>query len=342
MPQHTTRPPRGRRIWTLSGVVTIFLLAVPVTFLVTKTGATSDGAMAVRPEGVRHATFTQPVTSVSVHSYGGDIRVIGGASTSRAHVTESISYDPRDPRPRVISAVAGGQLILDAPACATQDCSVGFTVTVPSKVAVSAKTDGGNAVVSGVANASLETDGGNIVVSGVAAAALDSGSGSVTATSVSGPLTVASDGGFQQLIGIGGTLKSEGGSNGVVAQEITGAAATITTDGGQLTAMGLAVAAATLDSGGADARVGFVRPPGIVVLSTDGGNAIAALPGGPYAVTADSDGGPEMVSIATSTTASRSVTVTTGGGSLVIAPASSSNPNVLVPVPPVPPAPPAP
>lgn len=348
-PPHTPRGPRGRRVWALSGVGTLFLLTLPLTLLVFKSGDPGGGPVMAQPTGIRTVTITQPVTSVSVQSYGGDVRVIGG-STSRVQVTESISYDPQQgPRPRVISAVADGQLVLDAPACMAQGCSVGFTLTVPSGVSVTAVTQGASATVSGVAGATLETDGGNIVVSGVATATLDSGGGNVLATAVSGPLTVTTDGGTQQLIDIGGTLKSESGGGDVVAQGITGTAASITTDGGQLTAMGVSVPALTLSSGGSDARIVFAAPPGVVVLTTDGGNAVLNVPGGPYALTAVSDGGPETVGIATNPTAGRSLNVTTGGGSLVVesstgsSPTSvsiSANPNVARPARPAPPPPP--
>jgi hypothetical protein len=66
------------------------------------------------------------------------------------------------------------------------------------------------------------------------------------------------------------------------------------------------------------------------------------VPGGPYALTADSGGGPQTVGIATSPAASRSLTVTTGDGALVIEPSTgsprtsvsmSASPNVAPPAP---------
>jgi hypothetical protein len=47
------------------------------------------------------------------------------------------------------------------------------------------------------------------------------------------------------------------------------------------------------------------------------------VPGGPYALNATSDGGgPQSVGIATDPAAHRSITVTSGGGSLEIEPAA--------------------
>jgi hypothetical protein len=44
------------------------------------------------------------------------------------------------------------------------------------------------------------------------------------------------------------------------------------------------------------------------------------VPGGPYALTADSGGGPEIVQIATDPAAHSSITITSGGGPLRIGP----------------------
>ena len=55
-------------------------------------------------------------------------------------------------------------------------------------------------------------------------------------------------------------------------------------------------------------------------VSTDGGAAILAVPGGPYAVAADSDGGPQSVAIATDPDARAALAVTSGGGPLRIEP----------------------
>jgi len=43
-----------------------------------------------------------------------------------------------------------------------------------------------------------------------------------------------------------------------------------------------------------------------------------SVPGGPYALTTNSDGAAQTIGIATSSAAHRSITVTTGGGPLII------------------------
>ncbi|HEX3962003.1 MAG TPA: DUF4097 family beta strand repeat-containing protein [Trebonia sp.] len=301
--------PRGRWIWVTSGAFMIIALGLPITGALVIAGNSGDPMVEhAFPAATRIVTISKQVTSVNVQSYGSDIRVIGDPRARSVRVTEVVQYDPsQGPSPVVTDTVSNGQLTLAAPACDTSNCSVGLTLTVPSRV-----------------TATAESDGGNVAVSGVAGATLDSGSGTVLATSVAGPLTVTSEGGDQTLAGIRGVLRTDSGGGDVFVQGVTGPAVTINTDDGNLTALGLAVPSAILSAGGGETRIEFATAPGSVDVTTDGGDATVVVPGGPYAVTADSGGGPESVGISTSPAARGSLTVTTGGGSLAILPASAS------------------
>jgi hypothetical protein len=62
-----------------------------------------------------------------------------------------------------------------------------------------------------------------------------------------------------------------------------------------------------------------------VSVDSGGGPAILSVPGGPYAVTADSGGAPQQVGIATDPAASRSIRVVSDGGSLQIEPAGAGS-----------------
>ena len=298
--------PRGRWIWVASGAFMIIVLGLPITRVMVRGGNGGDAMVEQAfPAATRVVTIIRQVTSVNVQSYGGDIRVVGDPRARGVKVTEMVQYDPsQEPAPVVTDTVSNGQLTLAAPACDTSNCSVGLTLTVPSRVTVTAVSDGGN-----------------VSVSGVAGATLDSGSGTVLATSVAGPLVVTSGGGDQFLAGIRGVLRTDSGGGDVTLQGITGPAATMSTDGGDLTALGLAAQSAILSADGGEARIEFAIAPGSVDVTTDGGNATVVVPGGPYAVTADSGGGPESVGILTSPTARDSLTIITGGGSLAIQPA---------------------
>jgi len=272
----------GRWVWGLSGLVTAAVLGVPLAHLITGVGDPQNA----RPQNVvtRTETVPQPVTSVVVDSYGGQVQVASGP-VSRVQVTETIMYDQQARPPVVIQSVSDGRLALSSRACASADCNVDFKVTVPPGVTVT-----------------VSTGGGPVTVSGTAGANLDSAGGPARATLIGGPLTVVTGGGPLALRGVAGPLHADTGGGNLVGQDLAAPTATITTGGG-------------------DATVVFSAAPKSVKLSTDGGTAVLAVPGGPYAVTADSGGGPESLGIATDPAARPTLTVSSGGGPLRIEPA---------------------
>ncbi len=273
----------GRWVWAVSGLATAAALAVSGTHLITMAGVHTG------PPPLETMTRTvivpQPVTSLNVQTYGGQVLVVTRPG-SQVQVTEKIGYDPSaGGPPAVAESVAGGQLALGDPACAQSDCNVDFTVTVPPGVTVTAATQGGLVSVSGTAGANLDSSGGD-----------------VHATRIDGPLTVTTGGGTLLLDGLTGALRAD-------------------TGGGSLIARGVSAATATVTTGGGDAMISFAAAPDTVTVSTDGGAALLNVPGGPYALTADSGGGPQWVGIATDPSARPSLTVTSGGGPLRIGPA---------------------
>ncbi len=305
----------GRWIWGLSGLITTAVLVVSGTALITSAGQAENAQP--QSTATRTVTVSQPVTSLTVQSYGGSVQVAAGP-VRHVEITETIMYDPQDGGapavasavptgpfsaspagvpstsgsslggpPAVVQSVSGGHLSLAAPACATSDCSVGFSVITPIEHRQAA---------------TATTEGGPVTVSGIAGANLDSGNGSVSATNIGGPLTVNTGGGSLRLDGLTGILN-------------------VDTGGGSLTAQGIAATSATITTGGGDARMTFSTAPDSVIVSTDGGSAQLAVPGGPYALNADSDGGPQSVGIATDPDAHRSITVISGGGPLLVGPA---------------------
>lgn len=381
----------GGWIWSAVGVVTILALAVPGTWAFTRAGNAGGFPQQSAAVPTRTVVVTHPVTALSVESYGAPIRVVG-RPVSQVTVTEAISFDPdMGGPPQVTDRVTRGLLTLAAPACQQQDCSVGFTVIVPSGIAVSAVGDSGPVGVSGAKTTTIDSgggpvtatdisgqltvnaEGGDVTVSRAAAAVLDSGGGSVTATGIAGDLAVQANGGPVSVSGAGaadlnsgggpvtaadisGPLRvtAEGGSitvthapsadldsgggpvtvasvhgplhvqadgNDVQADDVTGALS-VDTGGGRLTAARLTSATATVTCEGGDAVLGFLSPPENVQVQTGGGMATLSLPGGPYAVSANSGSeGPESVTVATSPSASRTVNVSTEGGPIQISPA---------------------
>jgi len=253
----------GRWVWGLSGLVTAAVLGVPLAHLITGVGD-PQGAW---PQHVvtRTETVAQPVTSLVVDSYGGQVRVAAGP-VSRVQVTETIMYDQQTRLPAVMQSVSDGRLALSSRACASTGCTVDFRMTVPPGVTVA-----------------VSTGGGQVTVSGTAGADLDSGGGPATATLIGGPLTVVTGGG------------------NLLAQDITAATATITTGGGDATVVfsaapksvklstdgGMAVLAVpggpyavTADSGGGPESLGIATDPAArpTLTVSSGGGALRIEP----------------------------------------------------------------
>jgi hypothetical protein len=107
----------------------------------------------------RTETVPQPVTSLVVDSYGGQVQVASGP-VSRVQVTETIMYDQQTRLPAVLQSVSGGRLALSSRACASTGCSVDFRMTVPPGVTATVSTGGGPVTVSGIAGANLDSGGG--------------------------------------------------------------------------------------------------------------------------------------------------------------------------------------
>jgi len=339
-----TAPRRGRRgrwVWSLSGVVTIALLAIPGTYLVTTAGSPTNSPAQLSAVPTRTITVTQPVTSLNIESYGAPITIVAGP-VRHVQVTEAITFDPDNGGPpHVAQSVSRGLLTLSAPECGRSPCSVGYSVTVPSDVAVTAESDGGPVTVSGVAGANLDsqggpmdlsgiggpltasTEGGQLTVSGAGEANLDSGNGSVRATDIRGPLTVNTEGGDLTLDGLAGPLDADTGNGNLLARHVAAVTAAVSTEGGDADiAFTTAPELVTVNTGGGNARIGFAVAPLSVDVNTEGGDALLTVPGGPYALDADSVGGPQSVAIPTDPAAHRSITVTSGGGTLLVEPAA--------------------
>lgn len=349
--RQVTRP--GRLFWGISGVITVVVLGTGGAHLILNAGQPNN-AFTMSAVPTRTVTITQPVTSVNVQSYGAPIQITTGTGPD-VTVAEAVTYPGGESSPAVTAQVTGGQLILAAPSCADSPCSVGFTVTLPRRVPVTAASAGGDIIISGAAGASLDSgggavratnvtgslgitsEGGPVFVDSAAGANVDSGGGVVQAARIFGQLTVSTEGGPLTISGLTGALHADTGGGTLNAEGVSAPSAAVTTEGG-------------------DAWLGFATAPDSVQVDTGGGAADLTVPGGPYALTADDGGGgPELISIATNPAATRSITVSTNGGPLRInagAVGSSSDTKVgdtgvrngprKPPAPPKPPTPPTP
>jgi hypothetical protein len=216
----------GRRIWAASGLITAAAMIVVTVLLIAPAPDSPQNAFAqpqsVQVQGIppqaeitatRTVTVPQPVTSLTVLSYGGPVEVTGGAA-GRVQVTETIGYQGSPPP--VTEQLSGGHLLLADPACSVSGpsaaaCSVSFTVLVPAGVRVAVVTDGGPARLTFAAppdSVSVTTGGGPATVNvpgGPYALIADSGGGPeiiaiATDPSATRSITVSTGGG-QLLVG---------------------------------------------------------------------------------------------------------------------------------------------
>ena len=218
----------GRRIWAFSGMVVAATLTIGTVLLIAPAadspqdaGAQAQSAQPIggQPQVAQvHATTTrtvtvpQPVTSLTVLSYGAPVQITGGP-VARVQVTEAISDDGG--LPPVTEQVSGGHLLLADPVCSVPAssaaaCSVSFTVIVPAGVRVAVDTDGGPARLTFADppdSVSVSTGGGPATLSvpgGPYALTADSGGGQeiiaiATDPSAGRTITVSTAGGPLQV-----------------------------------------------------------------------------------------------------------------------------------------------
>jgi hypothetical protein len=183
----------GQWIWRTSGLITTAALVFVGAHLFARAGGFPEHAQP-QATATRTVTVAEPVTSLTVQSYGGSVQITG-APVDHVQITETLMYDapggnlsavpqsasaspvsasPAAPGaapgvPAVAQSVSGGHLSLGDPECASSDCSVNFAVTVPVDVTVTVVTEGGSISVSGVAGANLDAGGGLVRATGIGA-----------------------------------------------------------------------------------------------------------------------------------------------------------------------------
>jgi hypothetical protein len=325
---------RGRWIWTLTGLATTGLLAWPVLVLILNAGNSGQGEfVTAAPVATRTITVTQPVTSLSVDSYGAPIQITAGRVHSIT-VHEAISYSGPGQASAVTDTVSHGRLTLAAPVCADTGCSVGFTVTVPPGVAVTADSENGGIAVAGVAGANLDSDGGNVQASHIhgplsissedggitvsdvdspGGANLDSGGGPVQASHIDGPLTIASEDGditVSDVTAPGLNLDSGGGP--IQVARVVGPL-TIASEDGNVTVNGLT---GDLDADTGGGGIAGDITSGRASVQTEDGSAALTFYSGPAYVFVDTGGGPAQLTFDKAPTA---VTLNTEDGSATVA-----------------------
>jgi len=290
--------PVNRLIWGASGVVTAVVLAIPGTRFLTRADV-NQGVPSISAAPV--ATLPAAPGGLTVYGCGANVRILA-APVSQIQVTEQGQYTKgQDISPSVTWSLSGRQVMLGDQGCASQFIPSGYILTVPKGTPVTVNSGSGSVQIVGTAMATVDSEGGNVSVNGTPGVNVDSGSGFVNATDIDGPLTVDSEGGNVSISALTGTLNTNTGSGDLSASDLDTTDANATTEGG-------------------NARMVFANSPQTVNLITGGGDAVVDVPDGPYALTATTGGGSWSVGIATNPQAHKTLTITTNGGNLLVAP----------------------
>jgi DUF4097 and DUF4098 domain-containing protein YvlB len=272
-----------------------FVVIVPANFPPVTVSAASDGG-AVSVSGVAAADIDSSSGTVSasdvqglltVTSEGGDITASGAGSASLDSGSGNVSA----------SEIPGALTIT----------SEGGNIGVHDTGSATLNSGSGQVNASAVAGTlDVTSAGGTVNIAGARGVTVNSGSGDVTAHSVDGPLNATTSGGKLQVDGLTGALTADTGSGNLTASGVASATARVTTEGGS-------------------ASMTFTTAPQSVLVTTGSGDAVLVLPGGPYDVSAQSAGGPELVSVPVSPSASSIIAVSTGGGELQVKPPAAGS-----------------
>jgi hypothetical protein len=277
------RAGRGRLRMT-PGRRTALVFGVPVCVaLVAATGLSFVADLGTANFPV-HYTFPATANRIAVSTDGGQLTLAQAATQYQATLTGTAQYSllRPNPVPTFIGGVASYDYHCRSP---FGSCGLTATVTIPTGMAASMSTGGGNAEVTGTTgNVTLNTGGGELTAQDVSGAVtLTTGGGNITADSASGPLTLE-------------------------------------TDGGSILANAIRSLGVTASSGGGNITIYFTAVPGDVNVSTAGGDITIVVPNGPatYNVTASTDGGSVSDGVHRSRTSPNVITATSGGGDITI------------------------
>jgi hypothetical protein len=163
---------------------------------------------------------------------------------------------------------------------------------------------------------------GTLQVPAHTSVSLSTAGGDVTIPGFTGSwLTVNTDGGTLTAGGLAGRLDLSTGGGDVTAAALDGPVR-VHTDGGDLTARAVRAPTASIGTGGGDVWLAFAAAPDSLQVNSDGGDVTLVLPPGQYRVLANTDGGSLSNGVGDDPSAARSVTVDSGGGNITISAAS--------------------
>lgn len=189
--------PRRRRWWVAIGGVLAFATVAWATLNVV-------ALLAHRTTTARHEYAAAGVTSLSVTTGTGDVRIVGTES-DRITVTSTIDEGLRTPRNT--QELRGGVLSIDSacPSFSIMWCGVSYLIEVPGDRPLTLRTGTGDITISGVtADLTVSTDTGDVSISGAGPSAVDAstdtGDVSIDFAAAPSAVTLRSDTGNLHLV----------------------------------------------------------------------------------------------------------------------------------------------
>jgi hypothetical protein len=277
----------GRGLTLLAGVpVAVILIAI--------TGFQFVGAVG-RASFPVSQKLTVRAGQFALHTGGGDVNLRGTPGRgSTARLAGTVSYSLVRPEVFLDDGAGRSGIRLSCPLGSLASCGFDASVALPASTAVTAETDGGNILASGLSGAvRLSTSGGDI-----------------RATALTGRADLSTDGGNVTVGQLSGTT-------------------VLHTSGGDITGTGITAGTFTAGTDGGNIRLTFAAPPGHLDVSTSGGDITILLPRDlSFTVNARSSSGDVRNNTTAPGPASPSsgyITATTDGGNITIeyAPAGS-------------------
>jgi DUF4097 and DUF4098 domain-containing protein YvlB len=273
------RRPGGRLVITPARRAAI-LIGVPIVFLIFITGGYSVVSNTGRASFPVSASVPLPAGELTMNLGGGNATLEGSSTLSAtARVAGTVDYQLSRPTLRV----GAGDISLSCPALDTGNCTLNASVDVPTGIALTVSTGGGN----------------------------------VSASDLSGGATLSADGGNITLARATGNVALSSGGGDVGVSHVSGSTVSITADGGNITGGTVSAARLTADSGGGDVTLTLTSPPQHLNVTSDGGNVTIVVPRGKYIVDDNAAGG-NVSGISSTAGALDTISVSSGGGDISV------------------------
>jgi hypothetical protein len=245
-------------------------------------------------------TESAPVTEIAVSGGSGSV-VVEPASTQTVQIKRRFWYDGERPNGR--DRMDGSVLRIDTD-CGRQ-CSVDYTIAVPSAVKISGRNGSGTVRLTRVGAVNFEADSGSVTINGAAGDVdVEVDSGEIKVADVSGSVTARADSGGIRLDRISGSVLAQADSGEINVAEAGGEQVTVATQSGSISvAMG---------------------KPQTVRASADSGSVRVTVPvGATFDVNVITDSGEAHVEIPTTVGAPNRLDLRTDSGDVRVSPARS-------------------